>query len=84
MADDFTLFEWNANLEEIWDQLLTVLETQEGKDMEMWEKGPWSVLLNILRRSSTQKCLQKENVEQKPAEVKELFVLCDFSRCFRY
>merc|ERR1719504_343352 len=41
VADDFTLFEWNANLEEIWDQLLTVLETQEGKDMEMWEKGPW-------------------------------------------
>jgi hypothetical protein len=41
VADDFTLFEWNANLHEIWDQLLTVLETQEGKDMEMWEKGPW-------------------------------------------
>jgi hypothetical protein len=40
VADDFTLFEWNANLNEIWDQLLTVLETQD-KDMSMWEKGPW-------------------------------------------
>jgi hypothetical protein len=40
VADDFTLFEWNANLNEVWDQLLTVLETQD-KDMGMWEKGPW-------------------------------------------
>lgn len=40
VADDFTLFEWNANINEIWDQLLTVLE-QQDKDMTMWEKGPW-------------------------------------------
>lgn len=40
VADDFTLFEWNANINEVWDMLLTVLETQE-MDMTMWEKGPW-------------------------------------------
>ncbi|CAD7939699.1 unnamed protein product [Amoebophrya sp. A120] len=40
VAEDFTLFEWNPNIAEIWDQLLTVLETQD-KDMGMFAAGPW-------------------------------------------
>eukprot|EP00397_Hematodinium_sp_SG-2012_P014243 GEMP01014474.1.p1 GENE.GEMP01014474.1~~GEMP01014474.1.p1 ORF type:complete len:601 (+),score=123.22 GEMP01014474.1:32-1804(+) len=40
IAEDFTVFEWNGNIAEIWDQLLTVLESQD-KDMTMFEKGPW-------------------------------------------
>lgn len=40
VAEDFTVFEWNGNIAEIWDQLLTVLESQD-KDMSMFEKGPW-------------------------------------------
>ena len=43
VADDFTLFEWNSNLADLWDQFLTVLETQARKDLAMWEKGPWHV-----------------------------------------
>jgi len=40
IAEDFTVFEWNGNIAEIWDQLLTVLESQD-KDMSMFENGPW-------------------------------------------
>mmetsp|Transcript_41209 Transcript_41209/g.89811 ORF Transcript_41209/g.89811 Transcript_41209/m.89811 type:complete len:568 (-) Transcript_41209:100-1803(-) len=39
-ADDFTQFDWNGNIAEIWDELLTVLETQD-KDMTMFLKGPF-------------------------------------------
>lgn len=40
VPEDFTMFEWNSNIGEIWDQLLTVLETQD-KDMRMFQQGPW-------------------------------------------
>lgn len=38
VAEDFTLFEWNPNIAELWDQLLTVLETQD-RDMSMFASG---------------------------------------------
>jgi hypothetical protein len=40
VAEDFTLFEWNSNIAEIWDQLLTVLEAQD-REMKMFDQGPW-------------------------------------------
>jgi len=40
IAEDFTVFEWNGNIAEIWDQLLTVVESQD-RDISMFNKGPW-------------------------------------------
>ena len=33
------LFEWNANIAEIWDQFLTVIENKEERDMKMFNQG---------------------------------------------
>eukprot|EP00971_Amphidinium_carterae_P143676 2846716-Amphidinium_carterae.1 len=41
VPEDFTLFEWNANIAEIWDQFLTVVESKEDRDMRMFNQGPW-------------------------------------------
>lgn len=41
VAEDFTLFEWNADIAEIWDRFLTVFENKEDKDMRRFNKGPW-------------------------------------------
>lgn len=44
VAEDFTLFEWSQNLAEIWEQLLTILRDQEGKDPQkdpVFKLGPW-------------------------------------------
>jgi len=41
VADDFTMFEWNANIVEIWDQFLTVIEGKEDRDMRLFDQGPW-------------------------------------------
>ncbi|KAF4714565.1 hypothetical protein FOZ62_023242, partial [Perkinsus olseni] len=46
VADDFTLFDWNSNMTQLWDELLTVLETMdEGgtRDMTVFTQGPWYV-----------------------------------------
>ncbi|KAF4673751.1 hypothetical protein FOL47_010131 [Perkinsus chesapeaki] len=46
VADDFTLFEWNSNMTQLWDELLTVLETMdEGgtRDMSVFNQGPWYI-----------------------------------------
>ncbi|KAF4707637.1 hypothetical protein FOZ62_004372, partial [Perkinsus olseni] len=46
VADDFTLFDWNSNMTQLWDELLTVLETMdEGgtRDMTVFTQGPWHV-----------------------------------------
>mmetsp|Transcript_64403 Transcript_64403/g.112448 ORF Transcript_64403/g.112448 Transcript_64403/m.112448 type:complete len:573 (+) Transcript_64403:84-1802(+) len=41
VPEDFTLFEWNANIAELWDQFLTVVEGKEERDMRMFTLGPW-------------------------------------------
>jgi hypothetical protein len=41
VQEDFTLFEWNANIAEIWEQFLTVIEGKEDRDIRMFDQGPW-------------------------------------------
>lgn len=41
VQEDFTLFEWNANIAEIWDQFLTIIEGKEDRDMRLFNQGPW-------------------------------------------
>jgi|Transcript_735 hypothetical protein len=41
IPEDFTMFEWNANIAEIWDQFLTVIEGHEDRDMRLFHQGPW-------------------------------------------
>jgi len=65
VAEDFTLFEWNPNIAEIWDQLLTVLETQD-KDMGMFAAGPWQtfgVTEDTVQIAVTQQVDQKTVVD---------------------
>jgi len=65
VAEDFTVFEWNGNIAEIWDQLLTVLESQD-KDMTMFEKGPWytfGIVDDSVQTAVTQKVDEKTVVE---------------------
>lgn len=42
--DDFTLFEWNPSIAEIWQQFLIVLQGKEDnddKDHSIFHQGPW-------------------------------------------
>jgi len=42
VPEDFTLFEWNPSIGEIWDQFLTVVvEGKEDRSMKMFTQGPW-------------------------------------------
>lgn len=41
VAEDFTVFEWSANIAEIWDQFLTVIEGKDDRDMRLFNQGPW-------------------------------------------
>lgn len=41
VPEDFTMFEWNANIAEIWDQFLTVIEGKDDRDMRLFNQGPW-------------------------------------------
>lgn len=41
VQEDFTLFEWNANIAEIWEQFLTVIEGKEDRDIRIFNQGPW-------------------------------------------
>ena len=40
--EDFTVFEWRRDLPQLWDELLSVLETQ-GFEMTIFKQGPWSL-----------------------------------------
>jgi len=41
VPEDFTMFEWNANIAEIWDQFLKVVEGHEDRDLRLFNQGPW-------------------------------------------
>lgn len=41
VPEDFTVFDWNANIADIWDQFLTVIEGKEDRDMRLFNQGPW-------------------------------------------
>jgi hypothetical protein len=44
VQEDFTIFEWNSNIAEIWNQFLTVVEGKDDKDdrdMSLFNQGPW-------------------------------------------
>jgi len=41
VAEDFTLFEWNSNIADIWDQFLTLVEGTEDRDIRFFDPGPW-------------------------------------------
>lgn len=44
VQEDFTMFEWNSNIAEIWNQFLTVIEGKDDKDdrdMSLFNQGPW-------------------------------------------
>lgn len=43
VQEDFTIFEWNSNIAEIWNQFLTVIEgkNDDDKDMSLFNQGPW-------------------------------------------
>jgi hypothetical protein len=41
VAEDFTMFEWNGNIAEIWDQFLNVIEVKHDRDTSMFNQGPW-------------------------------------------
>mmetsp|Transcript_117246 Transcript_117246/g.373482 ORF Transcript_117246/g.373482 Transcript_117246/m.373482 type:complete len:576 (-) Transcript_117246:215-1942(-) len=41
VPEDFTMFEWNANIAEIWDQFLKVIEGHEDRDLRLFKQGPW-------------------------------------------
>jgi len=43
VPEDFTIFEWNGNIGEIWDQFLTVVESKEERDIRFFDQGPWRV-----------------------------------------
>jgi len=44
VPEDFTLFEWNPSIGEIWDQFLTVVvEGKEDRSMKIFQQGPWKV-----------------------------------------
>lgn len=45
VADDMTLFEWNGNIAEIWDQFLTVMSEAYSfsPDLRMFNRGPYEV-----------------------------------------
>ncbi|CAE8607515.1 unnamed protein product, partial [Polarella glacialis] len=41
VPEDYSVFEWNANIAEIWDQFLTVIEGKDDRDMRLFNQGPW-------------------------------------------
>uniref|UniRef100_A0A6V0C0M2 WW domain-containing protein n=1 Tax=Zooxanthella nutricula TaxID=1333877 RepID=A0A6V0C0M2_9DINO len=41
VPEDFTMFEWNQNIAEIWDQFLKVVEGHEDRDLRLFNQGPW-------------------------------------------
>lgn len=41
VPEDFTMFEWNANIAEVWDQFMTVIEGKEERDVRLFNQGPW-------------------------------------------
>mmetsp|Transcript_9513 Transcript_9513/g.25822 ORF Transcript_9513/g.25822 Transcript_9513/m.25822 type:complete len:588 (-) Transcript_9513:43-1806(-) len=41
VPEDFTMFQWNANIADIWDQFLTVIEGKDDRDMRLFNQGPW-------------------------------------------
>lgn len=41
VPEDFTMFEWNTNIAEIWDQFLKVVEGHEDRDLRIFNQGPW-------------------------------------------
>lgn len=41
VPEDFTMFEWNANIAEIWDQFLKCIEGHEDRDLRLFNQGPW-------------------------------------------
>lgn len=43
VQEDFTVLEWNQNMAEIWDELLTLLERKDQRDIRMFNQGPWRV-----------------------------------------
>mmetsp|Transcript_7258 Transcript_7258/g.11845 ORF Transcript_7258/g.11845 Transcript_7258/m.11845 type:complete len:571 (-) Transcript_7258:81-1793(-) len=44
VPEDFTMFEWNPSIGEIWDQFLTVVvEGKEDRNMKLFTQGPWKV-----------------------------------------
>lgn len=60
--EDFTVFEWNANIAEIWDQFLTVIEGKEDRDMRLFNQGPWRTF--GVTRDEVQMAL-KQGTDQK-------------------
>lgn len=62
VPEDFTLFEWNPNIAEIWDQFLTVIEGKEDRDMRLFNQGPWRTF--GVTRDEVQIAL-KQGVDQK-------------------
>lgn len=62
VPEDFTMFEWNANVAEIWDQFLTVIEGKEDRDMRLFNQGPWRTF--GVTRDEVQIAL-KHGVDQK-------------------
>lgn len=43
VQEDFTVLEWNQNMAEIWDELLTLLERKDTRDIRLFNQGPWRV-----------------------------------------
>lgn len=46
VQEDFTMYEWNSNISEIWNQFMTVVEGKDDKDDQaraLFMQGPWRV-----------------------------------------
>lgn len=63
VQEDFTVFEWNPNLGEIWDQFVTVcVESRDDRDMKLFNQGPWHTF--GVKRDEVQIAL-KQGVDNK-------------------
>lgn len=41
--EDFTILDWNANIAELWESFLTLIERNDGRDARLFRQGPWRI-----------------------------------------